>query len=168
MDIGSQSTPRQQNANPRWRILAMGLALVLLMTGAGLFLTRGNNSPEPTAPDPYAARLQISDIKMSRAENLAGGVVTYIGGKLTNTGDKTVTGARVEATFWNSMNEVAQKEQSGLRVIKFNGSYDDSADLAAAPLAPGQSAEFRLTFEHISAMWNQNYPDIRVLRVATK
>jgi hypothetical protein len=168
MDIQSQPPQPQQKANPRWRIFAVGSVVVLLLTGGGLFLTRGNNSPEPTAPDAYAARLQISDIKMSRAENLAGGEVTYIDGKLTNTGDKTVNGARVEATFWNSMNEVAQKEQSGLRIIKFNGVYDDTVDLAAAPLAPGQSAEFRLTFEHISAMWNQNYPDIRVLRVAIK
>lgn len=167
MDILSQPIQSRQT-NPKWRIFALGLALVLLFAGAILFLTRGDRTPQPTAPDAYAARVQISDIKMGRAENLAGGVVTYIEGKITNTGDKTVTDVRVEATFWSSMNEVAQKEQSGLRVVKYNGVYDDAVDLASVPLAPGQSAEFRLTFEHISAQWNQNFPEIRVLRVATK
>src|SRR5712692_4524130 len=99
MDVLSQPTQPKQNANPRWRIFAVGFALVLLIAGAGLFLTRGDNAPVPTSPDAYAARLQISDIKMSRAENLAGGTVTYIDGKITNTGDKIVTDARVEATF---------------------------------------------------------------------
>src|SRR6266700_6045965 len=150
MDISPQPTAPTQNANPKWRIFAVGFAVVLLLAGGGLLLTRGDHAPVPTAPDPYAARLQISEIKMSRAENMAGGVVTYIDGKLTNTGDKTVTAARVEATFWNSMNEVAQKEQSGLRIIKNNGAYDDALEMTDAPLPPGQSAEFRLIFEHIS------------------
>ena len=168
MSLLSQSTDPKPSTNPRWRIFAIGLSLVMLVTGIGFFLIRGDHAPEPTAPDPYAARMQISDIKMSSAENLAGGAVTYIEGKITNTGDKTVTDARVEATFWNAMNEVAQKERSGLRIIKNNGVYDDAVDLAAAPLAPGQSAQFRLAFEHISAQWNQAFPQIRVLRVATR
>ncbi len=168
MESFPQPGPVRAETNPRWRIFAVGFALVLLLAGAGLFLTRGDHAPIPTAPDSYAARLQISDLKMSRAENLVGGVLTYVDGKITNTGDKTVTAARVEATFWSSMNEVAQKEQSGLRIIKYNGVYDDAEDMTVAPLPPGQSAKFRLIFEHISAQWNQNYPDIRVLHVATK
>jgi len=157
-----------QSANPRWRIFAVGLTLVLLFAGTGLFLIRGDRAPEPTAPDAYASRLQISDIKLSRAENLVGGEVTYIEGKVTNASDKTVTAARVEATFWNSMNEVAQKERADLRILKKNGVYEDAVEFATAPLAPGQSAQFQLAFEHISAQWNQSAPEIRVLRVATK
>jgi hypothetical protein len=167
MSLLSPSIDPKQ-ANPKWRILALGLGLVLLAAGAGFFLIRGDHAPEPTAPDAYAARMRISDIKMSRAENLVGGTVTYIDGKITNTGDKTVTDARVETTFWSAMDAVAQKERSGLRILKYNGAYDDSVDFATVPLAPGQSAQFRLTFEHISAEWNQNFPEIRVLRVATK
>jgi hypothetical protein len=168
MDTLSQPSPPKQSANPKWQIFAVGLALVLLIAGAILFLTRGDRTPQPTTPDAYSARVKISDIKMSQAENLAGGAVTYIDGKITNAGDKTVTDVRVEATFMSPMNEVAQKEPAGLQVVKHNGVYDDAVDIATAPLAPGQSAQFRLTFEHISAQWDQNFPDIRVLRVATK
>jgi len=165
--LAPDSAP-QSSTNPRWRILAVGLTLVLLIAGTGLFLVRGDHAPEPTAPDAYAAHLQISDIKLSRAENLVGGEVTYIEGKVANSGEKTVTAARVEATFWSSMNEVAQKERADLRILKKNGVYEDAVEFAAAPLAPGESAQFQMAFEHISAQWNQAAPEIRVLRVATK
>jgi hypothetical protein len=156
------------SANPRWRIFAVGLTLVLLVAGTGLFLVRGDHAPEPSAPDAYSSHLQISDIKLSRAENLVGGEVTYIEGKITNSGDKIVTAARVEATFWSAMNEVAQKERADLRILKKNGVYEDAVEFAAAPLAPNQSAQFQMAFEHISTQWNQAAPEIRVLRVATK
>jgi len=158
----------EPGTNPRWRIFAVGFALLLVFTGIGFLFIRGDHAPEPTAPDAYAARVLISDIKMSTAENLVGGAVTYIEGKIANTGNKTVTDARVEATFLSTMNDVAQKEQTGLHIIRNNGVYDDAVDFANAPLAPGQSARFRLAFEHISAQWNQSAPDIRVLRVATR
>ena len=140
--------------------------MVALIGGGMFYLVRGDHAPPPSTPDAYSANLQIRDIKMSRAQNMAGGTVTYIDGKITNAGSKTVTDARVETTFHTSFNEVAQKEQSALRVMKFNGVYDDSVGLVDAPLAPGQSAQFRLVFEHISIQWDQNFPEIRVLRVA--
>jgi len=164
-------TPKNEpaaSANSRLRIFAVGLTLVLLVAGTGLFLVRGDHAPEPTAPDAYASRLQISDIKLSRAENLVGGEITYIEGKITNGGDKTVTAARVEATFWSSMNEVAQKERADLRILKQNGVYEDAVEFAAAPLVPGASARFQMAFEHVSAQWNQSAPEIRVLRVGVK
>jgi hypothetical protein len=46
--------------------------------------------------------------------------------------------------------------------------YEDAVEFAAAPLAPGQSAQFQMAFEHISTQWNQAAPEIRVLRAATK
>jgi len=165
MDTFSPAAP-PQSGNSMGRIFAIGAAIVALIVGGIFFLVRGDHAPQPTTPDAYAANLQISDIKMSRAENMAGGAVTYIDGKLTNAGNKTVTDARVETTFLSSMNEVAQKEQSSLRVMKHNGVYDDAVELAAAPLGPGESAQFRLIFEHISIQWNQNFPEIQVLRVA--
>ena len=161
-------TAQPQSGNSMGRIFAIGSAVVALIVGGMFFLVRGDHAPQPTTPDPYSTSLKISAIKMSRAENMAGGAVTYIDGKVTNVGSKTVTGALVETTFVTSMNEVAQKEQSSLRVMKHNGVYDDAVELAAAPLGPGESAEFRLIFEHISIQWNQNFPEIRVLRVATR
>jgi hypothetical protein len=41
-------------------------------------------------------------------------------------------------------------------------------DLGAAPLAPGQSKPFRLTFEHVTADWNHEYPQLQVTDVSVK
>ena len=46
--------------------------------------------------------------------------------------------------------------------------YPDAVDLTVAPLAPGQSKPFRLTFEHVTAEWNHEYPELRVTDVMTK
>ena len=40
--------------------------------------------------------------------------------------------------------------------------------VADAPLAPGDEREFRLVFEGIASNWNQQLPEIRVVRVGTK
>ena len=63
---------------------------------------------------------------------------------------------------------VHTQEEVPLRVVKTNVPYQDAVDLAASPLAPGQSQAFRLTFEGISAQWNRQYPEIRVTDVTAK
>ena len=55
-----------------------------------------------------------------------------------------------------------------IQVSENRGPYPEAVDLSAAPLAPGQSKTFRLTFEGISAQWNRQYPEILVTDVAAK
>ena len=40
--------------------------------------------------------------------------------------------------------------------------------LSALPLKPGETQEFRMTFEHISADWNGQYPQVEVKLVTTR
>ena len=88
--------------------------------------------------------------------------------QITNTGDKTVSGAVAEVIFRNSLGEVVQKEQIPIRVLVFQGPDRDILDLRSAPLKPGASADFRLTIEgSISADWNQGYPEVRIASVST-
>ena len=134
---------------------------------AAAFLLR--EPPKPVkAPSPYIANLKLSDFKMSAAENFIGATVSYIDGKITNTGDKTVTHVVVQVNFEDSMGEVAQREDLPLRVVKSNGAYEEPVDLNAAPVVPGQSASFRLTFDSISSQWNHQYPDITITDVTVK
>jgi hypothetical protein len=143
-------------------VVVMGIAL-----GAA-FLLRTPPKAAKT-PSPYIAKLKLSDFKMSAAENFVGHTVSYMDGSITNTGDKTVTRVLVEVNFEDSMEQVAQREDDlPLRVMRTNGAYDEPVDLSAAPLAPGQTATYRLTFDSISAQWNHQYPDITVTDVAVK
>jgi len=150
-----------------WRAILIGAAVVAVLVGLLVWVGSGNRSA-PAAPNPYADQLQISNVKMAAAQNFVGGTVTYVDGKITNTGDKTVTGAVAEVIFRNSLGEVVQKERIPIRVLVFQGPERNILDLRSAPLKPGASADFRLTIEGtISADWNQGYPEVRIASVST-
>jgi hypothetical protein len=147
--------------------ILLGVAFVLVAVGVIALLSR--SSPKKTTPpNPYAAKLNLFDLKMSAAENFVGARITYIDGTVTNTGDKTVTHAAVHVAFRNSLGEVAQAEDVTLYILKTGGPYPDAVDLNLSPLVPGHDEPFRLTFDHISADWNQAYPDLRVTDVSLK
>jgi len=121
-----------------------------------------------SSPPPYAAKITISDLKMSQAQNFVGASVTYIDGTLSNTGDKTVSHAVVRVTFKDAYGQVAQIEDVAIKVLETSGPYPDTVDLTVSPLVAGRSAPFRLIFEHISDQWNQAYPDLQIVDAVTK
>lgn len=149
------------------RAIVVGVAAVVVVVGVIALLTR--SAPRsPVALHPYASSLKLSALKMSTAENFVGASVTYIDGTVANTGDKTVTHAVVHVNFKNSLDQIAQAEDVALHVLQTSGPYPDTVDLSASPLPPGQSKPFRLTFEHISADWNQAYPELQITDVRLK
>ena len=106
---------------------------------------------------------------MSTAANFAGQEVTYIEGKITNNGSKTVTNALMQIVFRDSLGQIVQKEPAQrLMVITTREPYIDTAPLGSAPLKPGQTREFRQTFEHVSADWNRQLPEITIVKSSTK
>jgi hypothetical protein len=163
-----QPTPlTEQGRDSNMRPLLIGVALVVVVVAVLVLLSRGTPKG-PAPPHPYAANLKLSDLKMSAAQNFVGASVTYIDGTVTNTGDQTVVHAMVHVNFKNSMDQVAQAEDVALRVLQTTGPYPDAVDLSTSPLAPRQSKPFRLTFEHISADWNQAYPELQVTDVTVR
>jgi hypothetical protein len=159
-----------ESSRPPLVPIAIGAAAVLIVIAAFVFFGRKQANPiaAPTAADPYAANLAVSDLAMSTAANFAGQEVTYVEGKIKNNGTKTVTGALLAIVFHDSLGQVAQKETQRLMVITTREPYIDTAPLSNAPLKPGQTREFRLTFEHVSADWNQQLPEITVLKTITE
>jgi len=150
-----------------WRAIVAGVVVVAVVIGLLVWLGSSKRSA-PQIPSPYAEQLQISNVKMAEAKNFVGGTVTYVDGKITNAGEKTVTGAVAEVIFRNSLGEIVQKEQIPIRVLVFQGPERNILDLRSAPLKPGASADFRLTIEgSISADWNQGYPEVRIASVTT-
>ena len=150
-----------------WRAIVAGVAAVAIVLGLLVWMGSGKRSASQ-APNPYADKLQVSNVKLAAAQNFVGGTVTYVEGKITNIGDKTVTGAVAEVIFRNSLGEVVQKELIPIRVLVWQGPDRDILDLRSAPLKPGARADFRLTIEgNISADWNQGYPEVRITGVST-
>jgi Protein of unknown function (DUF2393) len=162
-----QQPPLSEERDSNWRPAMIAVALVVVVIGMLLFLSRG----QPAATNvlhPYSANLKLADLKMSAAENFVGASVTYIDGTVMNAGDKTVTHAMVSVTFKDDMAQVAQQESVPLHVLQTGGPYPDAVDLSISALAPGQSKPFRLTFESISAQWNHVYPELQVTDVTVK
>ena len=162
--------PSPQNAEERESKLIpmmIGLGVVVVVVGLAVVLLR--EKPKVVTPPPaYVSNVKISDLKTSAAENFVGASVNYVDGTVTNAGDKTLTHAVVRVTFKDSLGQVAQMEELPLRILEKSARYDDAVDLSSAPLPPGGSTPFRLTFEHISAEWNHEYPEVLVVDVSTK
>ena len=163
--------PAQEDESGRiWTFVGLGVAIVVIVVAVLAVVGRsGRNKPQP--PPAYAASLKLTDLKMSAAENFVGATVTYLDGQISNSGDKTVTRATVQATFMNSLGQVVQRETLPIHVLTSNtnfGIYTDAVDLSVAPLTAGQTRPFRLTLEHISADWNHAAPDLKLVDVATK
>ncbi len=164
--LGQQNPVAEERDSSRL-VIVIAVAGVIAIMLALAFLMR--ESPKAAKPaSPYIASLKLSDFKMSAAENFIGATVSYMDGTVTNTGDKTVTHAMVEVVFKDEIGQLAQREDLPLRVLKTTGPYPEAVDLVAAPLAPGQTQSFRLTFDSISAQWNHQYPEIRVTDVTVK
>jgi len=164
--LGTPTPVAEERDNSRLIIIAAVVVVIAIMLGIAFLLREPPKQVAP--PSPYIAQLKLSDFKMSAAENFIGATVSYIDGSITNTGDKTVTRVIVEVNFLDSMGQLAQREELPLRLFRNNGAYNEPVDLNVAPLAPGQTQPFRLTFDSISAQWNHQYPNIKITDVTTK
>ncbi len=146
--------------------MIIGVALVLIVLAAIVFFNHGGKAGNSNPGDPNLAKLQISDLHMSTAENFAGGSVTYIEGKITNGTDRKISAANVEVIFKNALGEVAQDEKAlPVTVLLPNVPYVDYGPIDRAPLPPGQARDFRLTLEHVSTDWDGQIPQVKVVSV---
>ena len=163
-----QPQPQQiDDATPRGPMI-VGALVVLLALGALILAGRNARSNATAAIDPYVKNLQLSDFKLSQAENFVGANVTYLEGKVTNRGSKSVTSAQVRVNFKNSLHEISQTETLPLMIITAREPYIDTADLRSQPLKPGESRDFRLTFEHVTADWDGALPEVTVQSLTTQ
>jgi hypothetical protein len=167
MDSLGQQSPVAEERDSSRLIIVIAVVVVIGLALAAAFFLR-EPPKKVVAPSPYIAQLQLSDFKMSAAENFIGATVSYIDGTITNTGNKTVTRVIVQVNFLDSMGRLAQQEELPLRLFRNNGAYNEPVDLNVAPLGPGQSEPFRLTFDSISAQWSHQYPDLKITDVTVK
>jgi hypothetical protein len=167
--MGAFSQYTEPEPSSSWRPIAIATGtVVVVLVLVYAFSCHGKPPAGAAAAPAYAANLEISELHLSTAENFVGSQVTYLEGKVANHGDKVVIGGDVETVFRNMLGEIVDKQTQPLSIeITVLGS-PDWVGLNAAPLVPGQIASFRLTFEHISADWNQGYPEVRFVSIKTK
>lgn len=162
-----QPPPVAEERDSMWRPILIGVIIVVVIVGVIVLVLR-EQPKNVSIPAAYAPNLKISDLKMSAAQNFVGATVSYVDGKVTNSGDKTVIHAMIRVVFKDDMGQTVGDETVPLHVLQTSGPYPDMVDLNSSPLAPGQSKPFRLTFESISNQWNHQYPELQVTDVVTK
>jgi hypothetical protein len=136
-----------------WVVAAL---IVVVLVGALVFFGRKKPVAAPSTLQPadaYAASLPLTQFAMSESENLTGGKQTYLDGEIVNTGGRTVTAVTVQVVFQNDEDLAPQI---------------DTEPVSAQPLKPGDEREFRLTFETVPENWNQQMPEVRVIRVGVR
>jgi hypothetical protein len=157
--------PQERDGSRSWLPMAIGAAMVIVAVAVIVFVSRSGSTANPNQPSPYAASLHVDNLHMATAENFVGGSVTYIQGRIANSGAKKVTGATVQVVFKNSLGEIAQKETLPMMVLLPNTPYVDYGPMDRAPLGPGQARDFRLTLEHVTADWDGQMPTVKVVSV---
>lgn len=165
-----QTQGGQEGEGRRWLPIALGVIFMLAALGA-LWLFSGPPRP-PGAPvaevHPYTENLSISDVRMVTATTFLGATVYYVDGMVHNQGEQTITGMRIEVTFRNTLGEVVQRDLLRTLSLVQRLGTEDAVDMSLAPIAPGELGHFRLTFDHISADWNRQYPELRMVDVSLR
>ncbi len=155
-------------ANERnWLPWIIALVAICLIVGLAFFFGRPRQAPAGPAIDPYAAHLAISNVRISQASNFAGDQLTYVDGTISNRGDKTVTSVAVRVLFPNDVGEQPQVKQVPLMLIRTLQPYVDTEPVSAAPLKAGASQDFRLIFDDVTTLWNQQIPKVQIAQIST-
>jgi hypothetical protein len=98
----------------------------------------------------YAPKLRFGNFAMSEAENFLHQKVKYLDGDVQNTGDRALTGMEVIIEFRDFMNQIALRETRPLLGSR------------TPELAPGATAHFQVSFDHVPDSWNMQMPTVQV------
>lgn len=151
---------RQPEGSGGRKPLIAAAAAVLLAAGTYLvFFHAPAPSPRPAVPQlpfgpeeqEYAGKLRLGNLAMSRAENFLHQEVTILSGEATNTGDRPVQAIDATITFQDEMQQIVLRETRSL------------LGRGAAPLEPGKTVPFEISFDHVPPSWNVQPPSVRVV-----
>jgi len=96
----------------------------------------------------YLQQIVVTDARMSAAENFLGHTVIYLDARVTNKGPREIRNLELELAFVDTLHQVVLRET--VRPITSR----------TAPLKPGETRAFQVSFEHLPLEWNQAPPAI--------
>ncbi len=102
----------------------------------------------------YLKQIEVTDIHMSAAETGLGSNVTYLDAQIKNNGGRAVREVDVGLTFVDMLNQLVLRRTA------------HPITATAAPLQPGESRPFRVTFDYMPAEWNQGPPAVAITYVS--
>lgn len=106
--------------------------------------------PFGSAEQAYAAKLQIENLALSRAENFLNQEVTTLAGRLTNAGNLPLSNVELTVEFSDQLGQVVLRESRSVFPPQM------------PPFAPQEHRDFEVSFEHIPSSWNIQQPLVRV------
>ncbi len=151
-----------------WLPRLVAVIAIVVVIGLAFFFGGRRETRSVTRIDPYAAHLAVSNVHISQASNFAGDQLTYVDGTISNRGDQTVTSITVRVLFANDDGEQPQSKQVPLMLIRTRQPYVDTEPVNAAPLKPGAAQDFRLIFDDVSTLWNQQIPKVNIAAISTQ
>lgn len=135
--------------------LAIAAALAIVAWHMHSRLTRPAVRPPLTAEaQGYLKQIAVTDIHMSAAETGLGSNVTYLDAQIKNNGTRPVREVDLDLSFVDMLNQVVLRRTA------------HPITTTAAPLRPGESRSFRVTFDYMPADWNQGPPTVAVSYVS--
>jgi hypothetical protein len=152
--------PRETPRNSSFVVWVIVAAAAIAALASGyVFLHRAavssSGTAEPTAEEKaYASQISVADAKMSIAQNYIGDSIYFLDAKITNHGDKPVSSVQLQLEYTDMLGQVVLR--------------DDARPVTPreAPLKPGITRPFRVSYDHMPADWNQAPPRVTVTRVA--
>ncbi len=119
---------------------------------AGLASCGATKEAVKSAPTPeeasYLQNIQLTPGRAEAAQNFLQHTVTTVSGAVTNKGNKTIVYLEISLTF----SDIEGKPIEQRKAYPISGT--------TLPLKPGETREFRFSFDQVPAMWNQAVPQM--------
>lgn len=118
------------------------------------FFIRAGGQPQQAKPltaeaKAYVRNLALAEVEMKAKENMIGGTLVEITGKLTNKGPRTLRTVEINCIFYDPNGQAVLRER--VPIVRFRG---------GSGLEPGETRGFRLPFDAIPPGWNQALPQL--------
>jgi Protein of unknown function (DUF3426) len=140
--------------------VAVAIALVLLLGGAGVwYLERASNqTPPPPAPltaeaREYTRHLALSGVEMQAHTNSLQQQLVEITGNIQNTGDRRLGLVEINCVFYDPYGKAVMRQRVPIVSRRMGG------------LGPGETKSFRLPFDTIPEEWNQATPQLVIAQI---